>query len=95
MCIMKTSFELQCFYSLSLYLQLSFLYRAYHGKLLQVSSQSQKFCPEAITFLQTMLMAALTNRQRYESSQVFFHNLEYEVSSIELLTEKLHLILDK
>ncbi|KAG6399001.1 hypothetical protein SASPL_140474 [Salvia splendens] len=38
--------------------------------LLSVSRQSQKFCPEAITFLQTMLMAALTNRQRYEASQL-------------------------
>ncbi|KAL1556594.1 nucleolar protein 14-like isoform X2 [Salvia divinorum] len=38
--------------------------------VLSVSRQSQKFCPEAITFLQTILMAALTNRQRYESSQL-------------------------
>ncbi|XP_042023391.1 nucleolar protein 14-like isoform X2 [Salvia splendens] len=38
--------------------------------LLSVSRQSQKFCPEAITFLQTMLMAALTNRQKYEASQL-------------------------
>lgn len=39
--------------------------------VLSVSGQSQKFCPEAITFLQTMLMAALTNRQRYEASQLY------------------------
>lgn len=51
---------------------LSFKLSTYNRELLQVSGQSQKFCPEAITFLQTMLMAALTNRQRYEASQVFF-----------------------
>ncbi|KAH6762950.1 nucleolar-like protein [Perilla frutescens var. hirtella] len=39
--------------------------------VLSVSRQSHKFCPEAITFLQTMLMAALTNRQRYEASQLY------------------------
>ncbi|KAL1553306.1 nucleolar protein 14 isoform X2 [Salvia divinorum] len=38
--------------------------------LLSVSRQSQKFCPEAITVLQTILRAALTNRQRYEASQL-------------------------
>ncbi|KAG6405565.1 hypothetical protein SASPL_133156 [Salvia splendens] len=44
--------------------------------LLSVSRQSQKFCPEAITYLQTILMAALTNRQRYETSQCHFMELK-------------------
>ncbi|KAL6577748.1 hypothetical protein OROMI_010076 [Orobanche minor] len=39
--------------------------------VLSVSSQSQKFCPEAITFIQTMLMAALNNKQGYEASQLY------------------------
>ncbi|KAL0408763.1 UNVERIFIED_CONTAM: Nucleolar protein 14 [Sesamum radiatum] len=37
--------------------------------VLSVSRQSQKFCPEAITFMQTMLMAALNNKKRCEASQ--------------------------
>ncbi|KAL0327103.1 UNVERIFIED_CONTAM: hypothetical protein Sangu_1788300 [Sesamum angustifolium] len=37
----------------------------------QVSRQSQKFCPEAITFIQTMLMAALNNKKRCEDSQLY------------------------
>ncbi|KAL3644602.1 hypothetical protein CASFOL_009782 [Castilleja foliolosa] len=39
--------------------------------VLSVSSQSQKFCPEALTFIQTMLMAALNNKQKFEASQLY------------------------
>ncbi|KAK4423666.1 Nucleolar protein 14 [Sesamum alatum] len=39
--------------------------------VLSVSRQSQKFCPEAITFIQTMLMAALKNKRRCEASQLY------------------------
>ncbi|KAL0446980.1 UNVERIFIED_CONTAM: Nucleolar complex protein 14 [Sesamum latifolium] len=39
--------------------------------VLSVSRQSQKFCPEAITFIQTMLMAALNNKKRCEASQLY------------------------
>ncbi|KAL3830598.1 hypothetical protein ACJIZ3_019400 [Penstemon smallii] len=38
--------------------------------VLSISRQSQKFCPEVITFIQTMLMAALKNRQGNEDSQL-------------------------
>ncbi|GER40586.1 hypothetical protein STAS_17260 [Striga asiatica] len=39
--------------------------------VLSVCSQSQKFCPEAITFIQTMLMASVNNKQRYKTSQLY------------------------
>ncbi|KAL8052722.1 hypothetical protein ABFX02_05G024100 [Erythranthe guttata] len=39
--------------------------------VLSVSRQSRKFCPEAITFIQTMLMAALNNKQTNETSQLY------------------------
>ncbi|KAF3650087.1 hypothetical protein FXO37_18630 [Capsicum annuum] len=35
-----------------------------------VTKQSQKFCPEAIVFLQTLLMAALDREQRFENLQL-------------------------
>ncbi|MCD7445924.1 hypothetical protein HAX54_024624 [Datura stramonium] len=38
--------------------------------LLSVTKQSQKFCPEAIVFLQTLLMAALEKEQRSENLQL-------------------------
>ncbi|KAF3650088.1 Adenine nucleotide alpha hydrolases-like superfamily protein isoform 1 [Capsicum annuum] len=38
--------------------------------LLSVTKQSQKFCPEAIVFLQTLLMAALDREQRFENLQL-------------------------
>ncbi|CAN4122028.1 unnamed protein product [Withania somnifera] len=38
--------------------------------LLSVTKQSQKFCPEAIIFLQTLLMAALDKEQRSENLQL-------------------------
>ncbi|KAK6116411.1 hypothetical protein DH2020_049873 [Rehmannia glutinosa] len=67
--------------------------------VLSVCSQSQKFCPEAITFIQTMLMAALSNKQRFEASQLY-HLMELktlrpllrmqghveEISSLDFLT---------
>ncbi|KAL8531509.1 hypothetical protein ACS0TY_008195 [Phlomoides rotata] len=39
--------------------------------VLSVSRQSKKYCPEAITFTQTMLMAALSNKQKFETSQLY------------------------
>ncbi|PIN20344.1 Nucleolar protein involved in 40S ribosome biogenesis [Handroanthus impetiginosus] len=39
--------------------------------VLSISRQSQKFCPEALTFIQTMLMAALNNKQTCEDSQLY------------------------
>ncbi|KAL0327101.1 UNVERIFIED_CONTAM: Nucleolar complex protein 14 [Sesamum angustifolium] len=39
--------------------------------VLSVSRQFQKFCPEAITFIQTMLTAALNNKKRCEDSQLY------------------------
>lgn len=38
--------------------------------LLSVTKQSQKFCPEVIVFLQTLLMAALDKEQRSENLQL-------------------------
>lgn len=38
--------------------------------LLSITKQSQKFCPEAIVFLQTLLMAALGKEQRSENLQL-------------------------
>ncbi|PHT67616.1 hypothetical protein T459_27103 [Capsicum annuum] len=35
-----------------------------------VTKQSQKFCPEAIVFLQTLLMAALDREQRFKNLQL-------------------------
>ncbi|KAG8383019.1 hypothetical protein BUALT_Bualt05G0140300 [Buddleja alternifolia] len=67
--------------------------------VLSVCGQSQKFCPEAITFIQTMLLAALSNKQNYEASQLY-HLMEVktlgpllrieghveEISTIDFLT---------
>ncbi|KAL3636188.1 hypothetical protein CASFOL_020735 [Castilleja foliolosa] len=39
--------------------------------VLSVTSQSQKFCPEALTFIQTMLIAALSNKHKFEASQLY------------------------
>ncbi|KAL8523619.1 hypothetical protein ACS0TY_013551 [Phlomoides rotata] len=48
--------------------------------VLSVSRQSKKYCPEAITFTHTMLMAALSCKQKFETSQ-FYHMMELKALS--------------
>ncbi|PHT33659.1 hypothetical protein CQW23_25459 [Capsicum baccatum] len=43
-----------------------------------VTKQSQKFCPEAIVFLQTLLMAALDREERFKNLQSQEHHMLHE-----------------
>ncbi|KAG6708692.1 nucleolar protein 14 isoform X1 [Carya illinoinensis] len=46
--------------------------------LLSVTRQSQKFCPEAITFLRTLLMAAANTKPVQCQDSLFYYRLEFK-----------------
>uniref|UniRef100_A0A2N9EUF7 Nucleolar protein 14 n=1 Tax=Fagus sylvatica TaxID=28930 RepID=A0A2N9EUF7_FAGSY len=51
---------------------------AENRKKMQVTSQSQKFCPEAIMFLQTLLMAATDRKPVSCQDSQYYHLIEFK-----------------